>query len=197
MLFDCFAVLLLLKISRPNPYPRKAHASDHQRLVLWRRRASDALSSSHHYNHDACFVLCDFMEEVLTIMSRYHQTHGETNVLDWAFWLQVCQQMMGSQNTLTEIRLLAFLYSTWNILISDENRRKELCLDWLLQPSFFERHFNHWCPMVRAYYLRLLCWRVARYDGDATDLDIAIYEALADYERRKRLRRSTKTLSKV
>jgi Protein of unknown function (DUF1765) len=132
------------------------------------------------YNHDACFVLCDFMEEVLTIMSRYHQTHGETNVLDWAFWLQVCQQMMGSQNTLTEIRLLAFLYSTWNILISDENRRKELCLDWLLLPSFFERHFNHWCPMVRAYYLRLLCWRVARYDGDATDLDIAIYEALAD-----------------
>jgi Protein of unknown function (DUF1765) len=132
------------------------------------------------YNHDACFVLCDFMEEVLAIMSRYHRTHPETDVLDWTFWLQVCRQMMSSHNTLTEIRLIAFLYSTWNILISNESRRKELCLDWLLEPSFFDRHFGHWCPMVRAYYLRLLCWRIARYDGDPTDLDIAIYETLLD-----------------
>ncbi len=113
-------------------------------------------------------------------MSRYHRTHPETEVLDWAFWFQVCRQMMGSHNTLTEVRLIAFVYSTWNILISNEDRRRELCLDWLLEPTFFERHFNHWCPMVRAYYLRLLCWRIARYDGDATDLDIAIYEALAE-----------------
>ena len=132
------------------------------------------------YNHDACFVLCDFMEEVLVIMSRYHQSHPETEILDWAFWFQVCQQMMDSHNTLTEIRLIAFVYSTWNILISNEDRRKELCLDWLLEPSFFEKHFSHWCPMVRAYYLRLLCWRTARYDGDASELDIAIYETLAD-----------------
>ena len=132
------------------------------------------------YNHDACFVLCDFMEEALAIMSRYHRGLSETDILDWAFWLQVCRQMMDSYNTLTEVRLLAFVYSTWNILITNEDRRRELCLDWLLQPSFFERHFNHWCPMVRAYYLRLLCWRIARYDGDATELDIAIYEALAN-----------------
>ena len=132
------------------------------------------------YNHDACFVLCDFMEEVLTIMSRYHRTHPEADVWDWSFWFQVCRQMMSSHNTLTEVRLIAFVYSTWNILISNEDRRRELCLDWLLEPSFFEKHFSHWCPMVRAYYLRLLCWRIARYDGDPTELDIAIYEALAE-----------------
>jgi Protein of unknown function (DUF1765) len=132
------------------------------------------------YNHDACFVLCDFMEEVLAIMSRYHRSHPETDVLDWTFWFQVCRQMMDSHNTLTEIRLLAFVYSTWGILISNEDRRRELCLDWLLEPSFFEKNFSHWCPMVRSYYLRLLCWRIARYDGEPTELDVAIYEALAD-----------------
>lgn len=127
------------------------------------------------YNNDACFALCDFMEEALTIMARYHQAHQETPVLDWSFWLQVNRVMMTSHNSLTEIRLLAFLYSTWNILTSDDERRRDLVLGWLLEPRFFQRLFNHWSPMVRHYFLRLLCWRVARYDGDASSLDM--YEA--------------------
>jgi hypothetical protein len=124
------------------------------------------------YNNDACFALCDFMEESMTIMTRYHQTHRESPILDWPFWLQVYRLMMTSHNSLTEIRLIAFLYSTWNILISDDDRRRDLCLGWLLEPHFFDQHFNHWSPMVRHYFLRLLCWRVARYDGDASSLDM-------------------------
>lgn len=124
------------------------------------------------YNNDACFALCDFMEEVLIIMSRYHQKHNETPILDWTFWLQVYKMMMTSHNSLTEIRLITFLYTSWNILISNEDRRRDLCLGWLLEPVFFAKHFNHWSPMVRHYFLRLLCWRVARYDGDASDLDL-------------------------
>ena len=132
------------------------------------------------YNSDACFVLCDLMEEILSITSCYNRNHPETPVLDWPFWLQVCKQLMASQNTLTEIRLLAFLYTTWNILIDNADRRRDLCLEWLLEPAFFDRTFNHWCPMVRAYYLRLLCWRVARFDGEACDQDVAIYKALSN-----------------
>ena len=124
------------------------------------------------YNNDACFALCDFMEEVLTIMARYYQAHHETQILDWQFWLQVYKTMMTSHNSLTEIRLITFLYTTWNILISNEDRRRDLCLGWLLEPTFFAKHFNHWSPMVRHYFLRLLCWRVARYDGDASSLDM-------------------------
>ena len=124
------------------------------------------------YNNDACFALCDFMEEVLTITARYHQTHPETPILDWPFWLQVYRVMMTSHNSLTEIRLIAFLYSTWNILVSDDDRRRDLCLGWLLEPKFFQQHFSHWSPMVRHYFSRLLCWRVARYDGDASSLDM-------------------------
>jgi hypothetical protein len=124
------------------------------------------------YNNDACFALCDFMEEVLTIMARYHQSHQETPILDWSFWLQVYRVMMTSHNSLTEIRLIAFLYSTWNILVSDDSRRRDLCLGWLLEPRFFDQHFNHWSPMVRHYFLRLLCWRVARYDGDSSSQDM-------------------------
>ena len=52
-----------------------------------------------------------------------------------------------------------------------EQMKKDLCLDWLLGPAFLAEHFQHWCPMVRHYFHRLLCWRMARYDGTASELD--------------------------
>ena len=124
------------------------------------------------YNNDACYVLCDFMEEVLPIMFRYHQSYNDTPVLDWPFWFQVCKQMMQSQTSLTQLRLIAFVYSTWSILISNEERKRQLVLEWLLDPIIFERNFCHWSPMIRHYFYRLLCWRVARYDGQASELDM-------------------------
>jgi len=124
------------------------------------------------YNNDACFILCDFMEEVLPLMSRYHQSHAEIQILDWPFWLSVCRAMVQSQTTLTQIRLLSFVYSTWSILISNEERKRELVLEWLLEPSFFDQFFNHWSAMVRHYFFRLICWRIARIDENATELDM-------------------------
>lgn len=121
---------------------------------------------------DACFVLCDFMEEILPLMSRFQASHPGSEVLDWAFWLTVCKKMMQSHNTLTKVRLIAFVYSLWNVLIFNEQMKDEMCLDWLLGPAFFQEHFEHWCPMVRHYFQRLLCWRLARYDGVASDLDM-------------------------
>ncbi|EXJ80628.1 hypothetical protein A1O3_06912 [Capronia epimyces CBS 606.96] len=131
------------------------------------------------YNNEACFVICDFMEEVLPIMVRYSQSYTDTAVLDWPFWLQVWKQMMQSQTGLTQIRLIAFLYSTWSILILNEDRKRELVLDWLLDADNFDRNFCHWSPMVRHYFYRLLCWKVARYDGEVSDLDLEILETLA------------------
>ncbi|EXJ90230.1 hypothetical protein A1O1_03329 [Capronia coronata CBS 617.96] len=131
------------------------------------------------YNNEACFVICDFMEEVLPIMLRYRQSYGDTAVLDWPFWLQVWKRMMQSHTSLTQIRLIAFLYSTWSILILNEDRKRDLVLDWLLDADIFERNFCHWSPMVRHYFYRLLCWKMARYDGEVTELDLQILETLA------------------
>ncbi|KAF2263725.1 DUF1765-domain-containing protein [Lojkania enalia] len=133
------------------------------------------------YENNACYTLCDFLEEAFVILVRYEQLDLERHTtLDWPFWLSVCQQMAASQNTATEIKLFAFLYSTWGTLTSDKHRKTTLCLDFLLEPEFFESRFNHWCPMVRAYFMRLLCWRVARFDGDETENEINIMQALSD-----------------
>lgn len=125
------------------------------------------------YHNDACFVICDFMEEVLPIMFRYNQSFQDTPTsLDWPFWLQVCQRMLKSQTTLTQIRLIAFLYSTWSTWTLNEERKREFVLEWLLDASIFEPMFCHWSSMVRHYFYRLLCWRVARYDVELSPLDV-------------------------
>lgn len=125
------------------------------------------------YDNNACYTLCDFLEEAFVILARYEQIPDENHqVLDWPFWMSVCKLMTSSHNTATEIKLFSFLYSSWSVLVSDERRKESLCLDFLLDPEFFESRFNHWCPMVRSYYMRLLCWRIARFDGVETPVEL-------------------------
>lgn len=125
------------------------------------------------YDNNACFTLCDFLEEAFIIIVRYEQQNSQQqSVLDWTFWLSVCKLMTVSFNTATEIKLYAFLYSLWPTICVDPQRKSSLCLDFLLEPAFFESRFNHWCPMVRSYFMRLLCWRVARFDGEESVVDM-------------------------
>ncbi|KAL8984744.1 MAG: hypothetical protein Q9177_004616 [Variospora cf. flavescens] len=132
------------------------------------------------FNHSACFALCDLMEEALAILVRYESSAASSAPsLDWSFWLQVCRQMMDSQNTMTEIRMYAFLYSLWNTVTAEENRKRQICLEWLLDEKYFQEQFNHWCPMVRAYYMRLLCWRLGQPSETRSELDIRIMRTLA------------------
>jgi hypothetical protein len=127
------------------------------------------------YESNACYTLCDFLEEAFAILVRYEQTDSEHHsVLNWPFWLSVCKMMTESHNTATEIKLYSFLYSIWSTLALDEQRKASLCLDFILEPAFFESRFNHWCPMVRSYFMRLLCWRVARFDGEDTDVEMYV-----------------------
>ncbi|KAJ5093035.1 hypothetical protein N7456_008896 [Penicillium angulare] len=131
------------------------------------------------FDHNACFLLCDFTEEVIPIITRYAQSI-ETELFDWAFWLDVCRQMNQSHNSLTEVRVFSFIYSIWGTWTATEERKANLCLDFLLHEPVFFYYFTHWSPMVRAYFHRLLCWRVARFNPDPSALDSTIYETLSD-----------------
>jgi hypothetical protein len=125
------------------------------------------------YDSDACFMLYDLVEELLPLLSRAAK-QGIGDYIDWKFWLEVAQTMLQSENNMTELRVLSFLYTMWDILVEDVDRKESVCLKWLLSTPIWERFFCHWCPMVRAYYMRLLCWRLGRYDGDASELDVYV-----------------------
>ena len=133
------------------------------------------------FDHNGCFALCDFLEEALAILTRYHQaSEVAMAIIDWSFWLDVCKQMLQSHNSMTEVRLCAFLYAMWPTITSDPARRREVSNDWLLTREIFLAQFHHWCPMVRAFFMRLLMWRVARIDGSSPELDQSIAETLAE-----------------
>lgn len=128
---------------------------------------------------DACFILCDLLEESMVILARFFRNAEDpTAFLDWPFWLDVLKRLGDSNNTMTEIRLYAFIYGLWGCITKDESKKRDLCLNWLLSEEYAYRQFNHWCPMVRAYYQRLLVWRLAKCEGIASDLDLEIYTAL-------------------
>ncbi|KAJ6141268.1 hypothetical protein N7470_010164 [Penicillium chermesinum] len=117
------------------------------------------------FDHNACFLLCDLLEEVIPIITRYAHSI-DTELFDWAFW-QDCV-------------FFSFIYCVWGTWVSTEERKANLCLDFLLHEPIFFHYFNHWSPMVRAYYHRLLCWRVGRFNVDPSALDSTIYETLSD-----------------
>ncbi|KAH8423819.1 uncharacterized protein LDX57_001575 [Aspergillus melleus] len=131
------------------------------------------------FDHNACFLLCDFVEEVVPIMTRFSRTSEEPEIFDWKFWQQVCKQMIQSHNSLTEVRVFSFLFAIWSPWTASEERKEDLCLGFLLHEPLFFHYFNHWSPMVRAYFHRLVCWRLGRFNGDPTPLDTKIYETLS------------------
>ncbi|GAB7362028.1 hypothetical protein MBLNU230_g2062t1 [Neophaeotheca triangularis] len=129
------------------------------------------------YDHAACYTLIDFLEEALPILVRFEQfNEGRGTLINSEFWQTVCRRIIDAENTVTEVRLYTFLYTIWNTVVCDLGRKSDLCLGLLLDPEVFDSRFNHWCPMVRAYYMRLLCWRVGRFDGEEQSGDRHIYE---------------------
>ena len=131
------------------------------------------------FDHNACFALCDFLEEALAILARYYQASTtKIATIDWSFWLNVCKQMLLSQNSMTEVRLYAFLYVMWPTITEDGDRKREICVNWLLTKDIFQAQFNHWCPMVRAFFMRLLAWRIGRLDRGASELNHSILKTL-------------------
>ncbi|PWW73446.1 DUF1765-domain-containing protein [Tuber magnatum] len=136
-----------------------------------------AVRKTRVYDADACFTLCDLMEEILPLFSQAEKLYNTTFV-DWPFWIDVLKQMLESENNMTELRLISFVYTAWDVIVEEEGRKRAICLGWLLSEAVWEKYFCHWCPMVRAYFMRLACWRLGRYDGSPNPLDLDILETL-------------------
>ncbi len=131
-----------------------------------------AVKHTSQFDHNACFTICDFLEESLVIYNNFVDgPRTRTIHIDWPFWFEVCKKILESNNSMSEIRVLALLFSIWETIASDQSRKERTCLEWLLAEETFDKLFNNWCPMVRAYYMRLLCWRICRDAGSANESD--------------------------
>ncbi|PNP59461.1 hypothetical protein THARTR1_00951 [Trichoderma harzianum] len=134
-----------------------------------------AASRTSRYNSTACSTLCDLLEEVILIYHRAETAENPTCYIDWPFWVEVCKLALTSLNTLSEIRMISFIFTIWDAIAKDPEQKMMVCRDWLLTEETFNAFFNNWCPMVRAYYMRLLCWRICRDKGSQNDTDMEIF----------------------
>lgn len=101
------------------------------------------------HDHEACFILCDFLEESMFILARYHRSGEDpASFLDWDFWFGVLRRLGDSNNTMTEVRLFSFVYSLWGFIAKDQSKKRDICIKWLLEEEYFYKQFNHWCPMM-------------------------------------------------
>jgi len=200
--------------------PDKSTAARHTFAEASMAMLQAATKRTSRFDQQACFTLCDFLEEVL---SAYHSgfdqqegTESSNNVstagddkiktrgqdssdtvpldgepvpstatdapmlsadrpglhyVDWPFWLDSLSKMLEGHNTMLEIRVLSFVFTVWDIVVAEPARKEKFVLNWLLSERIFDKFFNHWSPMIRAYWMRLLCWRICREAGDADDLD--------------------------
>ncbi|EPS44341.1 hypothetical protein H072_1667 [Dactylellina haptotyla CBS 200.50] len=124
--------------------------------------------------HSACVSLCDLLEEGIPALYQFEkQSENGAKYIDWPFWMDVSKQMIKNENSMTELRLFSFIFVVWDLIAEDPERKRSICLDWLLADDMWQRFFSHWCPMVRAFYMRLVCWRVGRLGGHGSDREIS------------------------
>lgn len=61
------------------------------------------------------------------------------------------------------------------VLFDDQEGLRWNCTIWLLSPKLWKKYFCHWHPLVRAYYLRLICWRIASVGPESGLLSSVLY----------------------
>ncbi|KAJ9134021.1 GPI inositol-deacylase [Pleurostoma richardsiae] len=141
------------------------------------------------FRHGPVFMLLDFVQEALAAFDGYAgytdpEVRGRepapVDHVDWPFWLDVYQLILDSNNTMSEIRMLSFIFTTWDIITSDPARKEKVCFSWLLREDVFDKFFNHYSPMVRAYFMRLLCWRICRDEGSANELNAKVFALVSE-----------------
>jgi hypothetical protein len=112
-----------------HPIARELFAQSFNRLLQAATRGTSM------FDHSACYTLLDFLEEALVILVRYEHLRDEEGCLiNSEFWQTVCRRMIDSENTMTEIRLYAFLHTVWNVLVPDQDRKSEFCMNVWLDP---------------------------------------------------------------
>ena len=162
-------IIMLRELCADEAPEDSAVVSTVAEAVLMMLRAS--ATSTQQFDSAACFNLCDLLEEILTLC------HGEDGArkpqidIDWNFWFIVCRRILQSAHTMSEIRVLSLIHVAWNAITSQSQRKEQWVIGWLISEEVFNEFFNHWSPMVRAYYHRLLCWRVCRDSGSLNQLD--------------------------
>jgi Protein of unknown function (DUF1765) len=155
---------------RNNTTPKPVRDAFAQNFADLLRSAAKA---TQQFCRAATEPLCDFLEETIVILVRYEQTSNICNAfLDWSFWFKVWKMMAETHSYFLQVRLLSLIYLVWPAIALDSARKTEFCTTFLLERNMFHLLFENFSPVVRAFFMRLICWRVSSCNGVTSEKDM-------------------------
>jgi hypothetical protein len=94
----------------------------------------------------------------------------QTPTLDIPHLIYVVRLVLNEgEHALTLVKVIAFVFTHWEVLTADPEDRRELCLDILLRKDLFERLLLFWSQSVRSYVLRLVVFRLGHIHTKAQE----------------------------
>lgn len=122
------------------------------------------------YDVQGVFCLLDWLDGVLTHMETAEMT--VSTYIDVPFLLDTIRVLFkDADHALALMRTIAFCYSNFAVLTSTSDHRMRFLEDVLLSPSIFHKLFLSWSFTIRAYFLHLLVFRLARITDFETPED--------------------------
>lgn len=113
------------------------------------------------YDVQGVFCLLDWLDGVLSHMENAEMVVAE--FVDIDFLLQTVWLLLkDADHALALMRTIAFCYSNFAILTDTRQHRERFFEDILLHPAIFQKLFLSWSFTIRAYFLHLLVFRLAR-----------------------------------
>lgn len=150
------------------------------------------------YDMKRCVAVCDIADEWFASLLCVNTTKSSSVrdmyanlMVDWSFWLQVAKRMLTCDNCHTKIRAVSFLFNLWPYIPNTDSKTSSESFSsdssvlwevtkWILSPEIWYHMFCHWSPLVRSYYQRFLCYRIASVGNASTwylDVDTSQYIA--------------------
>lgn len=130
---------------------------------------------------------------IFNLVCEYSNYVADPTDIDWEFWLG-CAHLTLSKTSLIQsiIMSFAFLFNVWNVIPSQLSQSpcpakeahlsewltntsesyKENFARWLTCNDIWLVYFTHWNPLVRAYYMRLISWRVIGFNNYDSSVSI-------------------------
>lgn len=142
-----------------------------------------ATTVSPHTPHEAG-VMLDLVAELADHVLQREEIRALVYLqfsIEWSFWLACAGRVADTELVQCHLRALAFMYRVWDHLPSCVLPQDSACgwptpvvcwgssgtesvrwdaVHWVLLTRQWLRFFNHWLPLVRLYYIRLVLWRL-------------------------------------
>ncbi|PWY99891.1 hypothetical protein BCV70DRAFT_176825 [Testicularia cyperi] len=113
------------------------------------------------YDVQGVFCLLDWLDGVLSHMDSADLLNE--GLIDVSFVIETIGLLLESaDHALALMRTIAFCYANFGVLTATTENRVHFCEQILLKPAIFHKLFLSWSFTIRAYYLHLLVFRLAR-----------------------------------